>query len=177
MTHDDPGQDNALQPRRRHWRRFVVPISLVAIAGGGLWAVDRFIKQDLTPLVQRELSRQLKRPIQVGKLERYSLASLRIGPSALPATPTDADSATVEAIEVGFDLWQTLWTRKLKLNLTLVNPTAFLDETKPGIWVETEIEESKEEPPVKVELSKIQLQNAQVELSPAPEKGKKTPID
>ncbi|MGI0491769.1 translocation/assembly module TamB domain-containing protein [Alkalinema pantanalense CENA528] len=173
MTHDDPGQDHVPQPRRRHWRRFVVPLGLVTVAGVGLWAVDRFIKQDLTPLVQRELSRQLKRPIQVGKLERYSLTGLRIGPSALPATPTDADTATVEAIEVGFDLWKTLWTRKLKLNLTLISPTAFLDETKPGVWVTTEIEESKEEPPVKVELSKIKLQNAQVELSPSPEKGKK----
>lgn len=143
------------------------------MAGAGAWWFNHFVREDLTPLVQQQLSQQLKRPIQVGKLERFSLTSLRIGASALPATEKDPDLASVEAIEVQFDLWQVLWSRKLKLELTLINPVAYLEEDKLGVWVTTEFEKQKEEPPIKIEVAKVRLKNANVDLSPLPDAGQK----
>jgi translocation and assembly module TamB len=172
-----PGQEQTPPPRRRKWRRFVVPIGLLAVTGWGLWRVDKFVREELTPLVQETLTKQLKRPVQVGKLERYSLTSLRLGKSSIPATATDPDHASVEAIEVGFDFWGVVASRKLKLEITLIDPTAYLEEEKPGVWIETEVEPEKEEPFIKTELAKLHLKNVQAELSPAPKpKQKRTSI-
>ncbi|MEB3294075.1 MAG: hypothetical protein VKJ24_13025, partial [Synechococcales bacterium] len=96
MTHT-PEQEQTPPPRRRKWRRFVVPIGVLAVTGWGLWRGDRFVREELAPLVQESLSKQLKRPVQVGQLERYSLTSLRLGNSGISATATDPDNASVEA--------------------------------------------------------------------------------
>ncbi len=104
-------------PRRRSLlSRIALPLGVASVVGigAGVWFANRFVNQQLAPLVQTNLTQLLDRPVELGKVERYSLNSLRFGKSGIPATATDPDRATVEAVEVGFDPLQLLLSRTLK---------------------------------------------------------------
>jgi translocation and assembly module TamB len=178
------GSDPNLEPTRprrsgrfRRIRRILLPlgIGLVAVAGAGAWWGWRFAHEDLAPLVASNLSKTLNRPVKIGKLEGLGFRGLRFGSSAIPATATDRDRATVEEIAVGFDLIQTLLTRKLKLDVTLIKPNLYLEQTKEG-WITTEIkqQEEKEGP---IELTTLRVRDARVEVLPLGAiAGKRAPI-
>lgn len=151
------------RPRRFGWR-FLFALVLLAGAGGALWAWY-FIQEQLAPTVSQSVSKQFNRPLSVGRLERFSLSSLRFGATVLPPTATDPDQATVDAIEVNFNLWQ-LWQRKLEFTATLINPKSYLEQDGQGLWVNTKINPPPEGGPIKLELTQLRLQNATVELLP-----------
>jgi len=141
-------------------------VVLVGAAAGGWWAW-RYVHNDLAPQVSKSLSDLLSRPVQVGSLEQISLTSLKFGTSSLPPTANDADTAQVESVLVTFNPWEVLSHRSLSLNVTLVNPTAYIDQDKQGQWITTQL---KEQPPtddwVKLKLDTLRVQNAQLKLAP-----------
>jgi translocation and assembly module TamB len=147
-------------------RRFGAPIALVSSAAivGGSWYGWKFVNQDLAPLVETTLSQLLNRPVKLGRVEQFSLNSLRFGRSAVPATATDRDRATVESVEVKFNPLQVLLTRRLHLDVTLNQPDVFLEQNKAGIWVETQIKQREEKGIIKSRLDRIRFQDAKVEL-------------
>ena len=154
------------------WRGGLVvgSVAIAGIVGGAAWAWV-FINRELAPTIAQQLSKTLNRPVEVGDLERFSLNGLRLGASGIPATASDPDRAEVEAIDVGFDLFKLIRSRTLSLDLTLVEPTAYLEQNAEGDWVDTEI--TLGEPgPIKTEVSSVKLQDATVVLSPKPEEEK-----
>lgn len=143
---------------------------LVGLAGGGWW-LWTFVQNDLAPLVQKNLTETLQRPVQLGRVERFSLTGLRFGPTSVPVTPTDSDRASVKAVEVAFDPLHLLFTRTLKLDVTLVQPDAYIDQDKQGRWIVT-IPSAEQKPGfIKTELDTIRLKNADVVLVPYPKPG------
>ncbi len=146
-----------------------MPLGVLTIAGigGVLWA-RKFIYEDIVPIVETALQEQLNRPVKLGKVEGFNLSSLRLGKSEIPATAKDSDHMEVEAIDVGFNLWESLQKKKLKININLVNPVAFIEEDKPGVWIGTEITPQKEDDPNAgdVEVAEVKLSNATMELLP-----------
>ena len=141
-------------------------VALVGVAAGGWWAW-RYVRNDLAPQVSTSLSDLLNRPVNVGRLEQVSLTSLKFGASSLPPTASDADTAQVESVLVNFNPWEVLWNRSLSLNVTLVNPTAYIDQDKEGQWITTKL---KDQPPtddlVKLKLDTLRVQNARLRLAP-----------
>jgi translocation and assembly module TamB len=133
---------------------------------GGWWAW-RYVQNDLAPQVSTSLSDLLDRPVEVGRLEQISLTSLKFGASSLPPTASDADTAQVESVWVNFNPWEVLWERSLSLNVTLVNPTAYIDQDETGLWIATEL---KDQPPtedlIKLKLDTLRVQNAKLQLAP-----------
>ncbi len=161
-------------PTKSFWKKAALPIGVLTIAGigGTLWA-RKFIYEDIVPIVQDSLQKELNRPVKIGKIENIGLSSLKIGKSEIPATPQDSDHAEIDAIEVRFDLWEAIQRRKLKIKVDLVNPTAFLEEDKPGVWIGTEIAAKKDDDYAgDVEVAEIKLSNATLELLPIA----KTPV-
>lgn len=159
-------------PTRRNntfWKRAALPLGVLTLAGigGVLWA-RKFIYEDIVPIVETALQEQLNRPVTLGKVEGFSLSSLRIGKSEIPATAKDSDHMDVEAIDVSFNLWESLQKKKLNIKLDLVNPVVFIEEDKPGVWIGTEITPSKEDDPNAgdVEVSEVKFSNATLELLP-----------
>jgi translocation and assembly module TamB len=159
------------EPRRsrtrwRRVRRVVVPVGVVVLvgAGGAAWWGWRFLHEDLSPFLETNLTKLLDRPVKVGRLESVGLSGLRLGASSIPATATDPDQAKVEAIDVSFDLWQALMTRKLTLDLTLVRPDLYLDQEKQG-WIRTKVTQQDEKESQFV-VRTIRIQDANVELLP-----------
>ncbi|GAB1545096.1 hypothetical protein NUACC21_77720 [Scytonema sp. NUACC21] len=139
---------------------------LVVGIAGGTWRLWNFIHQELVPLAETSLTTTLNRPIELGQVKGFSLTGVKFGASALPATPTDTDKATVEAVEVGFDPLQLLLTRNLKLDVTLVNPDIYIEQDEQGNWVTTTIAPPGKEGPIKTDLDKLRLRNARLVLAP-----------
>ncbi|MCT7949536.1 translocation/assembly module TamB domain-containing protein [Ancylothrix sp. C2] len=176
MTNSPNSSNNQPQerPNRPNWRRRLkftgIGLGVAATAGvtaGGIYGWN-FVNNDLAPLVERELTQTLKRPVQLGKVEDFTYNGLRFGPSALPATPTDPDRATVEAVDINFNLLQLITTRKLILDITLINPNAYIEQEQNGEWVQIPKPEEKEDSGViKTEVDTLKLQNATVVLLPA----------
>ena len=139
-----------------------VPI-LVGVAAGAWW-INRFIYEQLSPLVEKNLSQTLKRPIKVGRVERFGLTGLRLGATSVPATPTDPDTASIEAVEVNFNPLSVLLTRTLPLDVTLVNPKAYVQQDTQGRWVNTDIATGGEGGPIQIALNRLGWRNAQAVL-------------
>ncbi|MEG4446924.1 translocation/assembly module TamB domain-containing protein [Microcoleus sp. AT9_B5] len=175
MTNSDDDKNQlAPRPQRRWWRLLLLSgtglgiIALVAVAVGYQW-----VREKLAPLVETEVSQLLERPVQIGRLERFSPTSLRFGRSTLPATPTDPDYASTEAVEVQFSIWQLLFNRTLKLDITLVKPSAYIEQDALGRWVNIPTREQKSPGLFKTEVEAIRAENVAAVLVPSPAVGQK----
>jgi len=103
-----------------------VALSLTALSLGGAWYGRHFLQQELSPLLEREFTRLLQRPVRLGRVQRVSLgASVRFGASEVPATPTEPNFVVVEAIEVQVNPWRYLRDRRLELDITVLRPQVF----------------------------------------------------
>jgi translocation and assembly module TamB len=71
-------------------------------------------------------------------------------------------------VEVQFNPWQLLWQRRLPLNVTLIKPNVYLEQDARGIWVSTQLRQTQEPSPIKVQLNQLRLQDAIVELLARP---------
>ncbi|MEP0916573.1 translocation/assembly module TamB domain-containing protein [Leptolyngbya sp. DQ-M1] len=175
----DPNNRPETPTRRRLWLmllgRVGLPIAALGALGiaGGIWYGSKFVQQDLAPLIERNLSELLDRPVELGKVESASLTGLRFGKSAIPATPNDRDRASVEGVEVGFNLLQLLLTRRLNLDITLLQPDVYLDQEKDGVWVKTQIKAQEQEGLIKTELQRIRFKDANIELDAFPKPNQK----
>lgn len=173
----DPNNRSQNRSSRRLWLlllgRVGVPLLIVggAAIAGGIWYGWRFVNQDLAPLVQRNLSQLLNRPVELGQVEQVSFNRLRFGKSAIPPTAIDRDRANVDGVEVGFNPWQLLFTRTLQLDVTLVNPDVYLDQNQDGVWVQTELQPQDETGLIKTELDKIRFRDGNLELDAFPKPG------
>ncbi|MBD2743496.1 translocation/assembly module TamB [Coleofasciculus sp. FACHB-1120] len=135
---------------------------------GGVWWAWVFVHQRLAPLVEENLSQTLERPVQLGKVEGFSINNLSFGASSIPATPTDPDRASVEAVNVVFDPMALLFRRTLQLDITLVNPDIYVEQDKEGRWVSTELKSEEPTGPITTDIQSIRVQNADVVLVPTP---------
>jgi translocation and assembly module TamB len=143
---------------------------VVVLVGGAIAARQAwiFIHRDLAPLIEQNLSQTVNRPVKLGPVEGVSLISLKFGPSTLPPTATDKDQASVQSVEAQFNLLQVLLTRTLRLNLTLVRPTLYIDQDKDGTWIKTRLQTQEKEGFIKTELNQVRIQDAHLTLAPAP---------
>ena len=162
--------------RRRFWVGAGLTFSAVIVLGlavGARWAWI-YVHTQLSPRISELLTEFLDRPVELGEVEKVTLHSIKVGPSAIPATSTDPDEVFIEGIEVKFNLLRVLLTRKLRLNLDLIGVNGYLEQSQAGQWVDTKIElpEPVEDPFLEIEPGTIQLQDGQLVLSPyaGPEK-------
>ncbi|MEM6752932.1 MAG: DUF748 domain-containing protein, partial [Cyanobacteria bacterium P01_C01_bin.38] len=146
-------------------------LSLVGICVG-IWRLQSFIQQDLAPLVEKNLTTIIDRPLELGQVEGFSLSGVKFGASAIPATATDADKVEADAIEVEFDPLQLLFNRRLKLDVTLVNPVGYIDKDEQGRWITTNIVLPDEPGAIAIDVEKVRLRNGSVALMPFAENRK-----
>ncbi|WP_445171182.1 translocation/assembly module TamB domain-containing protein [Microcoleus sp.] len=173
-SHDDTKQ-LAPRPHRRWWRLVLLSgtgLGIIALVGAAVALA--WVREKLAPLVETQVSQLLDRPVQVGRLERFSLTSLRFGRSTVPATPIDPDYASTEAVEVQFSVWQLLLNRTLKLDITLVKASAYIEQDAKGRWVNLPTAERKSPGLFKTEVEAIRAENVGAVLVPSPAVGQKT---
>jgi translocation and assembly module TamB len=147
-------------------------IFLIAFTGGVLSARN-LLNQRLVPLVERNLKQLLGRPVEIGEVEGFSVNGLRFDSASIPATPEDRDRITAEAVKVEFNLWRLLTNQTLGLNVTLINPDIYLDQTSDGSWISTEIQTTEGGSDViEIDLETIRAKNADLVLNPTSEPGR-----
>lgn len=181
MTHSSNSGNQP--PRLSHRLRLILLsrpvigtfIALLAIGVAASWRLWVFVNRELAPMVEQNLGKTLNRPVQLGAVERFSLTGLRFGGAAIPAftkeqgksTFRDADSANTKAVEVSFNPLDLLFTRTLNLDVTLVEPQLYLDQTKDGAWISTPITPQPEEAAaIKTVLKVIRFRQAEATLAP-----------
>ena len=176
MTNSDDDKNQlAPRPHRRWWRLLLLSGTGLGILGLiGAMVAQAWVREKLAPIVESEVSQTLKRPIKIGPLERFSPTSLRFGRSTLPATATDPDYASTEAVEVQFSIWPLLFNRTLKLDITLVKPSAYIEQDAQGRWVNLPTPEQKPPGLFKTEIDAIRVENLGAVLVPSPAVGQKT---
>src|SRR6476469_2064682 len=176
MTNSDDDKNQlAPCPHRRWWRLLLLSgtgLGIIALVGAVV--AQAWVRANLAPLVETEVSQLLKRPVQLGRLEGFSLTSLRFGRSTLPATSTDPDYASTEAVKVKFSVLQLLFTRTLKLDITLVQASAYIEQDAKGRWVKLPTAERKSPGLFKTEVEAIRAENTAAVLVPSPAVGQKT---
>ncbi|MEH2083168.1 MAG: translocation/assembly module TamB domain-containing protein [Nostoc sp.] len=162
-----------LSPNRKRMWLLVLSRGSIALSGllllgviVGIWRLWTFVQTELTPLAQKSLTTTLNRPVDLGKVKQFSLTGVQFGASAIPATPTDPDRATVESVEVGFDLLQLIFNHHLKLDVTLVNPDIYIEQDDQGRWVSTTIASPGEGAAIKTDLDNLRFRNAKLALMP-----------
>lgn len=156
-------------PPRRRWRRLLIPSGVVlAGAAGAAWWGYGVLKAQLPAIVERELSKTLERPVKIGRVERLTFGGVRVGASSIPATATDKDTLTFAGAEISYNIPAILWTRDLKLNITIDRPNLYLDQAKDGEWVSVKLPEDKEDDPNKgrSDFDTIRFRNGAVTLVP-----------
>jgi translocation and assembly module TamB len=176
MTNSDDRKNQlAPRPQRRWWRLLLLSSTGVGILGLiGAMVAQAWVREKLAPLVESEVSQTLKRPIKIGLLERFSPTSLRFGRSIVPATATDPDYASTEAVEVQFSIWPLLFNRTLKLDITLVKASAYIEQDAQGRWINLPTPEQKPPGLFKTEIGAVRVENLGAVLVPSPALGQKT---
>ena len=138
----------------------------VAVAlGGGLSYGYYFVQQELSPFIAKNLSSAINRPVKLGKVTKFSLTAIEFGKTAIPATKEDRDWVAVEKIKVGFKPLKIIFTRTLKLDVSLINPDVYLEQDNNGVWLATKLP-ATEPGLIKIELDKIQVENAIINVAP-----------
>jgi translocation and assembly module TamB len=157
------------RPRQRLWLFFSV-VLLLGVGGGVTWTWF-FIQYQLSPMVEQTVTKLLNRPVKLGKVESFSVNSLRFGSTQLPATLTDSDRASVQAVDVAYNPVKLLLNRTLEIELTLVKPDAYIEQDIKGNWVNTEIQ-TLPKGAIDVKLQVVRLRDADVLLVPRSQAGK-----
>ncbi|PSN11963.1 hypothetical protein C7293_22190 [filamentous cyanobacterium CCT1] len=134
------------------------------VLGGWLWS-----RNNLIPWVSEQLSDTLNRPVELGPLEQIGLTGVRVGPSTIPATPTDPDSLALEAVELRFSLLD-LWRRELPLTLTLEQGELYLEQNAEGEWFNLDIDLPEQDPDrdpfIAIDLETINVRDGQLTMVP-----------
>ncbi len=136
-----PRQQSERGSRRR--RALLVPslagVGLLAAAAGGIWWGDRELRLAYGRArsgLERQLSRQLGHPLQLGPYRGVGWGGLELGPSRLLAGPADASTAEVAGVSVALDPLASLVRRQPVLQIGLRDARLTLRRNARGqYWV------------------------------------------
>lgn len=151
------------RPRFRRWQRIALPVGVTVLAGAGglaFWGWQ-FIHNELPGIVAKNLSETLNRPVKVGDVKGVTFNAIVLGESSIPPTPEDTDQASAKEIKASFNLFQTLYTRKLNLDITFKDATVFLEQQKEG-WITTKLKPQQDEG--FIEVGAIRAENVTAKL-------------
>ena len=164
---NEPEQPTTPQVRQRPRRHLVLALSILLLAclGGGITWLWFFVYRQLAPQVETTVTKLLNRPIKLGAVESVSLNGLRFGASSLPATATDPDRASVEAVDVTFNLVPLLTDRTLPLDVTLVKPKVYIEQAQDGKWFDLKIQKLPKGA-IDIKLQVLRIRDANVSLVP-----------
>jgi translocation and assembly module TamB len=171
-------------PKSKRWRRFFLwlGISLLIVTGSSVAIAWYFIQRQLSPLVEKNLSNTLNRPINLGEVKGFSVGFINFDSTEILATETDPDWVKLDQVRVSFNLWdfinpfQDREKPTLNINLTLINPRIYIEQGKNLSWVDTRINQT-ESGNFEINLNKIELKNTNLTVVPRIDDKLVTPIE
>ncbi|MFP4008356.1 MAG: hypothetical protein ACLFV6_10190, partial [Spirulinaceae cyanobacterium] len=161
---NNPDEQPSPSPRRRRRWWFWLSLAAIATVSGGIAVSWFIIKQQLTPQISRILTNAVDRPVNLGEVQSLTLGSVRFGETEIPPTTDDPDRAIVEAVDVTFDLMRLITERTLALDITLIEPDAYIEEDFNGEWLAIILREREEEGPLEIDVHTIRVRDGEVAL-------------
>lgn len=158
-----------MQLTKKWWWRLGITtgLTLAVGVGGGMVYGWFWLRNQLVPLVEDNLTKMVDRPLKLGELESFGLTGLSLGKTILPATEQDSDQAVVERVDVGYNPILLLTRRELRLSVTLVRPQVRVEQDKDRVWVATTIHPLPEENNlITIILDQIKVKDGNVTLVP-----------
>ncbi len=173
---DNPTEPPPEPPKfQKHWlSRLVQPykkqaVGIIAIASlGGIayLGLDFWVKRNLPSVIESQGSKLLNRPVEVGKVESFSLIGITLESVSLPATATDKDHLTIDGIKVGFNLLPVIFRRNLPLALTVIQPQVYLEQEADGSWLNLNFPQAKgEESPISLTIT-AKIEQGDIKIVP-----------
>jgi translocation and assembly module TamB len=135
---------------------------LIAGLGFGQW----WAKNNLAPIISKELTKNLKRPINLGEIKDISLDRIRISNASIPAHGKDLNRLEVREVVVNFNLFKLALDRTLKLDVYAVSPNIYLPQNNQGNWFNIPTQAKANPNSFKIEVGKIKVDDARVILVP-----------
>lgn len=149
--------------KKRHLSLLGWGTGVLAVGLGGGIAMGWFlIQRNLTPIVEREISDFLNRPVQLGSLQSLSFNHVRFGQTDILTTPSDPGQVSMSALEIAYNPIKFLLENKLEISITAVEPDVYLAQGKGGNWLLTEFDSLDPKNPIK--LNSLQFKKADVTL-------------
>lgn len=174
MTNPDPNQPpresgSSSSPRRRRGRRIAIAIAVTGGSFGtlgilGYLALSTWIYRELPSFLEEQLEETLDREVKIGEVENFTLTRIRFGPSSIPATPTDPDRISTEAIDLSVNPFALL-KRNLHLNIELLKPVLYIEQAEDGSWLDLEFDSQGGEFPLDLDAT-IELIDAEAAFLP-----------
>ncbi len=142
-------------------------LGLTASGLGAFWYARFFLNERLSPLISEVLARQLKRPVQLGAIERVSFTGVRFGATQIPATPTQPNFLVADGVDLAIDPWSYLRDRTVGLDATIERPRVYLrqDLTTGSFLPRLEPPTSRQRNPI--DLRTVRVRDGQLTLQPA----------
>jgi translocation and assembly module TamB len=146
-----------------------VTLGLTAAGLGGFWYGRHFLNERLSPLVEAELQKTLKRPVKLGKVERVSLNSVQFGHSEIPATDKEQNFLVVDAVDIQVDALGYLQTSKVGVDVTIKKPQVFLkQDAATGLYFSTpKSAEGQASESAPINLKTIKIEDGRLTIQPS----------
>ena len=173
---DSPLDEPSSPQSSKLWLRSMLILILLGV-GGGVAAAWYFIYYRLSPTVEKSITPMISRPLEMGKLEAFSLTSLKFGKTVLPPSENYSETVVIPAIEVDFTPLKLITQQTLNLDVTLIEPEVKVKQTTTGQWLTTQF---TPQPPgfLKINLNTLTVENSKIALSPRNETGElQTPVN
>ena len=116
-------------------KQAIAIIAIASLGGIGYLGLDFWVKRNLPAIIESHGSKLLNRPVKVAKVESFSLTAITLDSVSVPATATDKDNLTIDAVRVGLNLLPLIFRRTLAVDLTLMQPQVYLEQEVDGSWL------------------------------------------
>jgi translocation and assembly module TamB len=136
-------------------------LMLIGVGYGQWWA-----KRNLAPMISQELTKSLKRPVNLGRVEEVSLDRVRLRGANIPANGNNLNQLKVQEVIVNFNPIKLIFTRTLKLDIRVIAPSLYLPQNAQGNWVDLPAQTKQPPGPVKIEVGTINIDDAQIVILP-----------
>jgi translocation and assembly module TamB len=136
-------------------------LMLIGVGYGQWWA-----KRNLAPMISQELTKTLKRPVNLGSVEEVSLDRVRLRNANIPASGKNLNQLKIQEVIVSFNPIKLIFTRTLKLDVRVIAPSLYLPQDAQGKWVEIPAQTKQPPGPVKIEVGTINIDDAQITILP-----------
>jgi translocation and assembly module TamB len=136
-------------------------LGIIGVEFGKWWA-----KHNLSPILEQELTKSLKRPVRIGAIEEVSLDRFRVRNVSIPASGSELNQFKVGEIIVDFNLLKLAIDRSIDIDIRVVSPNIYLPQNAAGSWGKIPPQEKAPDGAVKVKVRTIKIDGGLITVVP-----------
>ncbi len=136
-------------------------LGIVGVEFGKWWA-----KHNLSPILEQELAKSLKRPVRIGEIEEVSLNKFHLRNVSIPASGSELNQLKVGEVIVDFNLLKLAIDRSIDIDVRVVSPNIYLPQNAAGSWGTIPPQEKAPDSAIKVKVRTIKIDGGLITVVP-----------